>query len=116
MDVLDDGGRGSHHRSPSTHKNSPDSRKRDSPREFGGGGEMRRIETGGGSGSRWGLDELDRPDSQQNSPASAGRGRESLRTRDLERERVVALAKVWGESGRERKRTNAMGSFDGADE
>ncbi|KAH6832957.1 Protein kinase superfamily protein [Perilla frutescens var. hirtella] len=111
-DSLDDAaGRGGLHihHSPSTHKNSPDSRKRDSPREFNNGGELRRIETGGGSGSRWGLDESD-------SPASAGRVRENPRNRDLDRERAVAQAKVWGENWRERKRANAMGSFDGSNE
>ncbi|XP_042020239.1 serine/threonine-protein kinase PBL27-like [Salvia splendens] len=112
-DGLDDAGRGGHHRSSSTHKNSPDLRKRESPREFSVGGELRRIETSGGSGSKWGSDEPDRPDSRRDSPASAGRVRESSRNRDLERERAVALAKVWGENWRERKRTSAMGSFDG---
>lgn len=112
MDGLDDAGRGGHHGSPSPHKNSPDSRKRDSAT----GGELRRIETGGGSGSKWGLDESERPDSQRDSPASAGRTRETLRNRDLDRERAVALAKVWGENWRERKRANAMGSFDGTNE
>lgn len=112
-DGLDDAGRGGLHRSSSGYKNSPDSRKRDSPREFNAGGELRRIETAGGSGSKWGLDELDRPDSQRDSPASAGGARESSRNRDLERERAVALAKVWGENWRERKRTTAMGSLDG---
>lgn len=113
-DGLDDPERGSHHGSPSIHKNSPDSRKRDSGREFGV--ELRRIETGGGSGSKWGLDESERPDSQKDSPASAGRVRETLRNRDLERERAVALAKVWGENWRERKRANATDSFDGTNQ
>ncbi|KAK6146158.1 hypothetical protein DH2020_020027 [Rehmannia glutinosa] len=112
MDGLDDSGRGDHHGSPSTYKNSPDSRKR----EFNTGVELRRIETGGGSGSKWGLDESDRPDSQRNSPASAGRARETPRNRDLDRERQVALAKVWGENWRERKKADAVGSFDGTNE
>ncbi|KAL7123860.1 hypothetical protein ABFS83_14G010700 [Erythranthe nasuta] len=109
-DGLDDD---SQRGSPSIHKNSPDSRKRGSGREFG---ELRKVETGGGSRSKWGSEESERPDSQRDSPASAGRGREALRNRDLERERAVALAKVWGENWRERKRTNGAGSFDGTNE
>lgn len=115
-DSLDDAGH--LHRCPSNHKNSPDARKRDPPREFNGGGELRRIVTAGGSGSKWGSDEADHPDSQRDSPASAssGRGRDNQRNRDVDRERAVALAKVWGENWRERKRGNAMGSFDGTNE
>ncbi|GFQ04491.1 serine/threonine-protein kinase pbs1 [Phtheirospermum japonicum] len=106
MDGPDD--IGPHHGSPSVYKNSPDSRKRDSPRD----GDLRRIETGGGSGSKWGLDESELVDSQRNSPASAGRARETPRARDAERDRAVALAKVWGENWREKK-ANGTGSFDG---
>ncbi|CAK9145529.1 unnamed protein product [Ilex paraguariensis] len=104
------------HSSPSTHKNSPDFRKRDSLRESSSGAELRRIETSGGSGRKWGLDESDRPDSQRDSPVSAGRARETPRNRDLDRERAVAEAKVWGENWREKKRANAMGSFDGTND
>ncbi|KAL0323490.1 UNVERIFIED_CONTAM: Serine/threonine-protein kinase PBL27, partial [Sesamum angustifolium] len=114
MEGLDDSGRGARHGSPSTFKNSPDSRKRDSG--FVSGADLRRIETGGASGRRWGMDESDRPDSQKDSPVSAGRGRETPRNRDLDRERAVAEAKVWGENWRERKRGNAIGSFDGSNE
>lgn len=114
MEGMDDSGRGAHLGSPSTHKNSPDSRKRDSA--FVTGAELRRIETGGGSGRKWGLEESDRPDPQKDSPVTAGRGRETPRNRDLDRERAVAEAKVWGENWRERKRGNAMGSFDGSNE
>lgn len=112
LDGLDEPGHGGHHGSPSTHKNSPDFRKRESAREFNTGADLRRIETGGGSGRKWGLDELERPESQRDSPGSAGRARETPRNRDLDRERAVAEAKVWGENWRERKRTNAAGSFD----
>lgn len=105
VDGLDDSGRGAHHGSPSTHRNSPDFRKRDSVGEFNA--ELRRIETGDGSGRKWGLDESE---SQRDSPVSAGRTRETSRNRDLDRERAVAAAKVWGENWRERKRANA--SFD----
>lgn len=99
--------------SPSIHKNSPDSRKRNSGREFG---ELRRLETGGGSGSKWGLDEFEHPDSQRDSPGSAGRTRDTPRNQGLDRERAVAVAKVWGENWRERKRANGIGSFDGTNE
>ncbi|KAL3508056.1 hypothetical protein ACH5RR_033438 [Cinchona calisaya] len=112
VDSPDEPGRG-FRGSPSTHKNSPDSRKRDSAREFNTGAELRRIETGGGSGRKWGLYESERPESQRDSPLSAGRARETQRNRDLDRERAVAEARVWGENWRERKKTNAAGSFDG---
>ncbi|KAL0348715.1 UNVERIFIED_CONTAM: Serine/threonine-protein kinase PBL27 [Sesamum angustifolium] len=112
LDSLDEPGYGGHYGSPSTHKNSPDFRKRESGRDFNTGGELRRIETGAGSGRKWGLDELERPESQRGSPGSAGRARETPRNRDLDRERAVAEAKVWGENWRERKRTNAVDIFD----
>lgn len=103
-----------HHGSPSIQRNSPDSRKRDSARDFNTGIELRKIATSGGSGRKWGVDESERPDSQRNSPVSAGRTRETPRNRDLDRERAVAEAKVWGENWREKKKTNARGSsFDG---
>ncbi|KAL4642831.1 serine/threonine-protein kinase PBL27 [Castanea sativa] len=98
--------------SPSTHKNSPDFRKRDA-RESSTGTALSRIETGGGSGRKLGLDELERHESQRDSPVGTGRARETPRNRDLDRERAVAEAKVWGENWREKKRANAMGSFDG---
>ncbi|KAI9123324.1 hypothetical protein K1719_006213 [Acacia pycnantha] len=106
---------GRHHGSPSTHRNSPDYRKRDG-RDPSAGTGLGRIETGGGSGRKWGLDDGERQDSQRDSPSSAGRARETPRNRDLDRERAVAEAKVWGENWRERKRANAMGSFDATNE
>lgn len=115
VDSPDEPGRG-FHGSPSTHKNSPDFRKRDSARELNNGGDLRKIETGGGSGRKWGLDESERPESQRDSPLSAGRARETPRNRDLDRERAVAEAKVWGENWRERKKANAVGSFDGTND
>ncbi|GMH18787.1 hypothetical protein Nepgr_020628 [Nepenthes gracilis] len=96
--------------SPSLQKNSPDARKRGHLRELSTGAESGRSDAGGGSGRKWGLDELDRQESQRDSPLSAGR---TPRNRDLDRERAVAEAKVWGENWREKKRANAMGSFDG---
>ncbi|CAI9118741.1 OLC1v1020345C2 [Oldenlandia corymbosa var. corymbosa] len=99
--------------SPSTHRNSPDFRKRDSTRESSNGSDLRRIETGVGSGRKWGIDESE---SQKDSPGSAGRARETPRNRDLDRERAVAEAKVWGEGWREKKKANEVGSFDGTND
>ncbi|KAK6913801.1 Protein kinase domain [Dillenia turbinata] len=103
------------HGSPSTFRNSPDFRKRDHARELSTGAELR-IETGGGSGRKWGLDDLERQESLRDSPVNTGRARETPRNRDLDRERAVAEAKVWGENWREKKRANAVGSFDGSNE
>ncbi|KAK7412594.1 hypothetical protein VNO78_04076 [Psophocarpus tetragonolobus] len=97
--------------SPSTHRNSPDYRKRDS-RDPSGGTELGRIDTGGGSGRKWGLDDYERQESQRESPVNTARARETPWNRDLDRERAVAEAKVWGENLREKKKANAMGSFD----
>ncbi|XP_057960140.1 serine/threonine-protein kinase PBL27 [Malania oleifera] len=117
LDSPDDLGRGGRHGSPSTHRNSPDFRKRDHVRELSAGGaDLGRSETGGGSGRKWGLDELERQESQRDSPVNTGRARETPRNRDLDRERAVAEAKVWGENWREKKRANAMGSFDSTNE
>ncbi|KAL1197799.1 Serine/threonine-protein kinase PBL27 [Cardamine amara subsp. amara] len=100
--------------SPATHKNSPDYRRRDMVREVNTAGSEGGSETGGGSGRKWGLGDLEGTESQRGSPASVGRAsRGTPRNRDLDRERAVAEAKVWGENWRERKRaTNGQGSFD----
>lgn len=116
LDSPDDHGHRVRHGSPSTHKNSPDYRKRNHVRELSGGSELGRNETGGGSGRKWVADDLERQESQRDSPVSIGRARETPRNRDLDRERAVAEAKVWGENWREKKRANAMGSFDGTNE
>lgn len=97
--------------SPSTHRNSPDFRKRDS-RDPSALTDLARSETGGGSGRKWGLDDSERQESQRDSPVNTARARESPWNRDLDRERAVAEAKVWGENWREKKKANAMGSFD----
>ncbi|XVF38659.1 hypothetical protein REPUB_Repub20aG0121600 [Reevesia pubescens] len=113
LDSPDDRGHGS----PSTHRNSPDYRKRNHhAREMSTGSELGRNETGGGSGRKWGLDDSERQESHRDSPLSAVRTRETPRNRDLDRERAVAEAKVWGENWREKKRANAMGSFDGTND
>ncbi|KAK1590982.1 hypothetical protein Q3G72_000289 [Acer saccharum] len=116
LDSPDDLGHRARHGSPSIHKNSPDYRKRNHVRELSTGSELGRNETGGGSGRKWGVDDLERQESQRDSPVSVGRARETPRNRDLDRERAVAEAKVWGENWREKKRANAMGSFDGTNE
>ncbi|KAG6428111.1 hypothetical protein SASPL_112360 [Salvia splendens] len=108
-DSLEDVGRGGHYGSPSAHKNSPNFRMKDSVGDLNAGAELGRIDTGGGSGRRWGVDEPDRSDSQWGSPASGVRTRETPKNRDLDRERAVAAAKVWGENWREKKRTNGPG-------
>ncbi|KAF2578746.1 hypothetical protein F2Q68_00000650 [Brassica cretica] len=103
--------------SPGTHKNSPDYRRRDMVREVNAGSEAG-SEAGGGSGRKWGLSDVEGTESQRGSPASVGRGgRGTPRNRDLDRERAVAEAKVWGENWRERKRgTNGPGSFDSSND
>ncbi|KAI8566097.1 hypothetical protein RHMOL_Rhmol02G0013000 [Rhododendron molle] len=81
------------------------------------GPELGRCETGGGSGRKWGVDEVECSESHRDSPVNAGRGRQTPRNcRSLERERAVAEAKVWGENWREKRPANAMGSFDGTNE
>lgn len=112
----DEHGSGRRHGSPSMHKNSPDYRKRDTVRELSSGTELRRSDTGGGSGRKWGLDDSEQQDSIKGSPVNTSRARETSRNRDLDRERAVADAKVWGQNWREKKRANAMGSFDGTKE
>ncbi|MFS8030536.1 putative protein kinase RLK-Pelle-RLCK-VIIa-1 family [Helianthus anomalus] len=94
------------HGSPSTYKNSPDYQRINTRSDVDG----ESSNGAGGSGRKWGL--VDDTDSQKNSPANMSR----VRNRDLDRERAVAEAKVWGENWRERKRTNTMGggSFDAA--
>ncbi|MCD9645195.1 Serine/threonine-protein kinase pbl27 [Datura stramonium] len=84
-------------------RNSPDSRKRDSSGISNTGIELRKIATSGGSGRKWGLDESERPDSQRNSPISAGRTRETPKNRDLDRERAVAEARYGRELERQKE-------------
>ncbi|KAK4283545.1 hypothetical protein QN277_000485 [Acacia crassicarpa] len=107
--VMDSPDQGQGDGSPSTHKNSLDVQRRDS-RDPSVGKDLGRSETG--SARRWGFDDGERLDSQRDSPVNTGRTRETARNRDLDRERAVAEAKVWGENWREKKRANAVGSFD----
>ncbi|KAK9725596.1 hypothetical protein RND81_05G156000 [Saponaria officinalis] len=101
--------RGGRLSSPSTQRNSPDFRRRDHMRELSTGAELGRNEMAGGSGLKWSVDDQE---SQRGSPASSGR---TPRNRNIDRERAVAEAKVWGENLRERKRAN-VGSFDSSHE
>ncbi|KAE8658279.1 RUB-activating enzyme family protein [Hibiscus syriacus] len=89
---------------------------RNHARESSTGVELGRNDASGGSGRKWGLDDSERHESHRDSPLNASRARETLRNHDLDRERAVAEAKVWGENWRERKRVNAMGSFDGTND
>nr|WNT99867.1 serine/threonine-protein kinase PBS1 [Gymnema sylvestre] len=65
----------------------------------------RNEDGGGGSGRKWDLDGSEKEDS----PRETAR----MLNRDLERERAVAEAKMWGENWREKRRQSAQGSFDG---
>ncbi|KAI7757618.1 hypothetical protein M8C21_016509 [Ambrosia artemisiifolia] len=85
--------------SPSAYKHSPDYRRINTRPDIGDGESSNGA---GGSGRKWGV--VDDTDSQKNSPARTSRAR----NRDLDRERAVAEAKVWGENWRDRKRTNTM--------
>ncbi|GAA0146146.1 hypothetical protein Leryth_027117 [Lithospermum erythrorhizon] len=114
LDSWDEPRRGSHG-SPSTHKNSPDYKRTETGKEFSNGAELKRIETAGGNGRKWGSDGSEHADSQKGSPASA-RARETPRNRDVHRERAVAEAKVWGENWRGKKKVSATGSFDGTND
>lgn len=60
----------------------------------------------GGSGRRWDMEGSEKDDS----PRETAR----LMTRDYNRERAVAEAKMWGENLREKRRQSAQGSSDGS--
>uniref|UniRef100_A0A7C9CTF1 non-specific serine/threonine protein kinase n=1 Tax=Opuntia streptacantha TaxID=393608 RepID=A0A7C9CTF1_OPUST len=61
-----------------------------------GGGKISRVEDVGGSGRKWDLEGLEKEDS----PRETAR----MLHRDLDRERAVAEAKMWGENLREKRR------------
>ncbi|ESW14590.1 hypothetical protein PHAVU_007G000800 [Phaseolus vulgaris] len=69
------------------------------------GGRILKNEQGGGSGRRWDLEGSEKDES----PRETAR---ILNNRDLDRERAVAEAKMWGENWREKRRQSAQGSFD----
>ncbi|KAF7838969.1 serine/threonine-protein kinase PBS1 [Senna tora] len=68
------------------------------------GGRILKNEEGGGSGRRWDLEGSEKDES----PRETAR----MLNRDLDRERAVAEAKMWGENWREKRRQSAQGSFD----
>lgn len=68
-------------------------------------GRILKNEEGGGSGRRWDFEGSEKDDS----PRETAR----MLNRDLDRERAVAEAKMWGENWREKRRQSAQGSFDG---
>ncbi|KAF9605377.1 hypothetical protein IFM89_016954 [Coptis chinensis] len=115
-DGKDETGCGGEHFSKSTNQDSPNFRWR-GPLQEASTAEGRR-EAAGGSRVNSNVDELVEQESQRNSPASARKGRSRQRnlSRDPDRERAVAEAKMWGENWRERKRTNTTGSFDSTNE
>ncbi|KAL6188260.1 hypothetical protein ACLB2K_039653 [Fragaria x ananassa] len=71
------------------------------------GGRILKNEEGGGSGRKW--PDLDGGSEKDDSPKETAR----MLHRDLDRERAVAEAKMWGENWREKRRQSAQGSFDG---
>lgn len=99
-------------------QNSLDLRKRDHVRGVSFGAEDGRGESGGGSGRKLGFDDLERLECQRDSPIHARKTKDSPKniSRDVDRERAVAEAKVWGDIWRERKRANTRSSSDGTNE
>lgn len=95
----------------SPNPNSPDLRRRDS--------RVRReseadTASGCGSGRKWGFDDVESQDSQWGSPAHM-LARD--RSRNTDRQRAIAEARVWGENWRERRHAGARGSsFDSTNE
>ncbi|XP_058103042.1 serine/threonine-protein kinase PBS1-like [Magnolia sinica] len=69
------------------------------------GGRLARNEGGGGSGHKWDLDGSEKDDS----PKETAR----ILNQDLDRQRAVAEAKMWGENLREKQRASAQGRYDG---
>ncbi|XP_022777050.1 serine/threonine-protein kinase PBS1 isoform X1 [Durio zibethinus] len=70
------------------------------------GGRVSKNDEGGASGLRWDLEGSEKEDS----PRETAR----MLNRDLDRERAVAEAKMWGENWREKRRQSAQGSSDGS--
>ncbi|XP_059445840.1 serine/threonine-protein kinase PBS1 [Corylus avellana] len=68
-------------------------------------GRIFKNEEGGGSGRRWDFEGSEKDDS----PKETAR----MLNRDLDRERAVAEAKMWGENWREKRRQGVQGNFDG---
>ncbi|XP_042476805.1 serine/threonine-protein kinase PBS1-like [Macadamia integrifolia] len=70
------------------------------------GGRVTKSDDGGGSGRKWDFEGSEKDDS----PRETAR----MLNRDLDRERAVAEAKMWGENWREKRRQSAQGSLDSA--
>lgn len=102
----------------SPHRDSPKLRLRDSIKAMNSGADFGRGDADGSSGRKWGAEEFERQDSHRDSPNHLVRSRDSPKAlnRDVDRERAIAEAKVWGENWRERKRANAPKSFDSTNE
>ncbi|CAL9133275.1 unnamed protein product [Musa textilis] len=97
----------------SPHQNSRDFRQSD---PILGASEDAKIgieSSGGCSGHEWVLEELETRESQMDSLVHVGSARDSPKDicHNLDRERAVAEAKVWGENWQERQRKNTPGSF-----
>ncbi|KAI4336541.1 hypothetical protein L6164_015056 [Bauhinia variegata] len=84
-----------------SHRGSGDDKRNREER----GGRILKNDDGGGSGRRWDLEGSEKDDS----PRETAR----MLNRDLDRERAVAEAKMWGENWREKRRQSVQGSFDG---
>ncbi|THU47447.1 hypothetical protein C4D60_Mb09t15620 [Musa balbisiana] len=102
----------------SPHQNSPDLRQRDPFKAGGKGAKVGRGGSAGGSGRKWGLDDLETQESQMDSPVHVGVAEGSPKTvdRNVVREHAVAEAKLWGENWRERQQRNTPGSYDSTHE
>ncbi|XP_058774605.1 serine/threonine-protein kinase PBS1-like isoform X1 [Vicia villosa] len=68
------------------------------------GGRILKNDEGEGSGRRWDLEGSEKDDSPRETA--------KMLNRDLDRERAVAEAKMWGENLRDKRRQSVQGSFD----
>lgn len=81
--------------------------KRNKDEKGNNGRILLKNEDGGGSGRKWDFEGSEKEDSPKEIVRS---------NRELERERAVAEAKMWGENWREKRRQSAQGSFDASNE
>ncbi|KAK7295868.1 hypothetical protein RJT34_18782 [Clitoria ternatea] len=86
---------------------SDDKRNRDDK-----GGRMLKNDEAGGSGRRWDLEGSEKDDSPRETATATAR----ILNRDLDRERLVAEAKMWGENLRQKRNQSVQqgGTFDGS--
>lgn len=89
--------------------NTYDPKDEKRPKDVGStnGRMLLKSEDHGGSRQKWDFEGSEKEDSPKEMARS---------NRDLERERAVAEAKMWGENWREKKRQSAQGSFDTSNE